>query len=142
MRNAEATMAESAPHTFSPDAGSARLARPPQGTVTADGTLAVYEPGSGRLVGEVRVSSRDDVREAVRAARSAQSEWARRTFRARAEVLLRFKQIVLDRAEEIGDLIVRENGKTKNEALFMEVLPVADLTHFFAKHAQRILRDE
>jgi succinate-semialdehyde dehydrogenase/glutarate-semialdehyde dehydrogenase len=137
-------MAESIPHTSPADQGPARFgaARAPQGAVTPDGTLAVYEPGNGRLVGEVRVCTRDDVREAVRAARLSQSEWARRSFRERSDVLLRFKQLVLDRAEEIGDLIVRENGKTKNEALFMEVLPVADLTHFFARHAQKFLRDE
>ena len=117
-------------------------ARPAQGTVTPHGTLAVYEPGSGKLVGEVRVSTPAQVREAVASARLLQLEWSGRPLRDRVAVLLAFKQLLLDRAEEVGDLIVRENGKTKNEALFMEVLPVADLTHYFAKHAHKILRDE
>jgi acyl-CoA reductase-like NAD-dependent aldehyde dehydrogenase len=117
-------------------------ARVPQGTVTPHGTLAVYEPGSGKLVGEVRVSTPAQVREAVAASRLAQLEWSGRPLRDRAAILLAFKQSLLDRAEEIGDLIVRENGKTKNEALFMEVLPVADLTHYFARNAQKLLKDE
>jgi len=117
-------------------------ARPAQGTVTAHGTLAVYEPGSGKLVGEVRVSTAAQVREATAAARGAQKGWAQKSFGERRQVLGRFQQLVLDRADDIAELIVRENGKTRNEALFMEVLPVADLTHYFARKAERLLRDE
>jgi len=116
--------------------------RPLQGSVTPHGTLAVYEPGSGKLVGEVRVSSPTQVREATAAARSAQKGWAAKSIKERGQVLSRFEQLVLDRADEIADLLVRENGKTRNEALFMEVLPVADLTWYFARKAERLLRDE
>src|SRR6266851_3233511 len=116
--------------------------RPVQGSVTAHGTLAVYEPGSGKLVGEVRVSTPAEVREAAAAARAAQKEWATRSYKERGQVLSRFQQLVLDRADELADLIVRENGKTRNEALFMEVLPVADLTYYFARKAERLLQDE
>src|SRR5438067_10795842 len=139
-------MAETVPHGVPPDRplfdDAKASARPPQGTVTPHGTLAVYEPGSGKLVGEVRVSTPAQVREAVASARLAQLEWSGRTLRDRTAVLHAVEQLLLDRAEEVGDLIVRENGKTKNEALFMEVLPVADLTHYFAKNAHKLLRDE
>jgi succinate-semialdehyde dehydrogenase/glutarate-semialdehyde dehydrogenase len=117
-------------------------ARPVQGSVTAHGTLAVYEPGSGKLVGEVRISSPAQVREAAAASRAAQKEWATKSYKERGQALSRFQQLVLDRADELADLIVRENGKTRNEALFMEVLPVADLTHYFARKAERLLQDE
>src|SRR3989442_14453629 len=116
--------------------------RPVQGSVTAHGTLAVYEPGSGKLVGEVRVATAAQVREATAASQAAQKAWAARSFKQRGQVLSRFQQLVLDRADELADLIVRENGKTRNEALFMEVLPVADLTWYFARKAERLLRDE
>jgi acyl-CoA reductase-like NAD-dependent aldehyde dehydrogenase len=116
--------------------------RPLQGSVTSHGTLAVYEPGSGRLVGEVRVSTSTQVREATAAARAAQQGWAAKPIKDRGRVLGRFEQLVLDRADELADLLVRENGKTRNEALFMEVLPVADLTWYFARKAERLLRDE
>jgi succinate-semialdehyde dehydrogenase/glutarate-semialdehyde dehydrogenase len=139
-------VAESIPHAMQmpvPPADQAREGpRPAQGSVTTHGTLAVYEPGNGKLVGEVRVSTPAQVRETVAAAHAAQKEWARKPFAARAAVLRRFEQMVLDRADQIADLLVRENGKTRNEALFMEVLPVADLTYYFARKAARILRDE
>src|SRR6266851_978102 len=107
-----------------------------------EGPRPVYEPGSGKLVGEVRVSTPAQVREAAAAARAAQKEWATRSYKERGQVLSRFQQLVLDRADELADLIVRENGKTRNEALFMEVLPVADLTYYFARKAERLLQDE
>ncbi len=116
--------------------------RPQQGQVTPQGTLAVYEPGSGKLLGEVRVSTAQDVRETVLQARRAQSDWAARTFAQRREVLLRFRDLLLIRAEEFSDHITRENGKTRNESLFMEVLPVADATTWYANRARKALADE
>src|SRR5437899_1748561 len=85
--------------------------RPVQGSVTAHGTLAVYEPGSGKLVGEVRVSTAAQVRDAAAASRAAQKVWGARSFKERGQALSRFQQLVLDRADELADLIVRENGK-------------------------------
>src|SRR4051794_28847917 len=116
--------------------------RAPQGTVTPQGTLPVYEPGSGKLLGEVRVSTAQQVRETVQQARMAQAEWSRKTFAERRAVLQRFKELLLARADEFCEHITRENGKTRNESLFMEVLPVADAVHWYATHAQKALRDE
>jgi succinate-semialdehyde dehydrogenase/glutarate-semialdehyde dehydrogenase len=116
--------------------------RPAQGAITPQGTLAVYEPGTGRLLGEVRVSTAQHVRETVQQARTAQPEWARKPFAERRNVLLRFKELLLARAGEFCDHITRENGKTRNESLFMEVLPVADAVHWYATHARKALRDE
>jgi acyl-CoA reductase-like NAD-dependent aldehyde dehydrogenase len=113
-----------------------------QGTITAQGTLAVHEPGSGKLLGEVRVTTPPEVRQTVQQARAAQSEWARKPIAERRAVLLRFKDLVLSRAEELCDHLTRENGKTRNESLFMEVLPVADAAAWYANNAQKILRDE
>src|SRR5438876_372477 len=140
-------MAEPVPHNESANShtafsGSSPATRAPQGTVTPQGTLAVYEPGSGKLLGEVRVATAAQVRETVAAAKAAQVEWARKSFAERREVLLRFKDLLLQRADEFCDHISRENGKTRNEALFMEVLPVADATTWYANNARKLLKDE
>jgi succinate-semialdehyde dehydrogenase/glutarate-semialdehyde dehydrogenase len=113
-----------------------------QGAITPQGTLAVYEPGSGKLLGEVRVATGHQVRDTVQAARAAQVEWARKSFAERGAVILRFKELLLQRADEFCDHISRENGKTRNESLFMEVLPVADAAHWYAHQAKKLLKDE
>src|SRR5438105_2365020 len=140
-------MAEPVPHNESAKATPAFSAQPPaarapQGAITVQGTLAVYEPGSGKLLGEVRVSTPVQVRETVQAAKAAQVEWARRSFDERREVLLSFKDLLLQRADEFCDHISRENGKTRNESLFMEVLPVADAATWYANNARKLLKDE
>ncbi len=113
-----------------------------QGAVSPQGTLTVFEPGTGKLLGEVRVATSQDVREAVRQARTAQSEWARKTHAQRREVLLRFRDLLLERAGEFAEHLTRENGKTRNESLFMEVLPVADATTWYANRTHKLLADE
>ena len=140
-------MAESLPQNESLQPSPAILAaqaspRAAQGAITAQGTLVVYEPGSGKLLGEVRVATREQVRETVQAAKAAQVEWARKSFAERRDLLLRFKDLLLQRADEFCDHISRENGKTRNEALFMEVLPVADAVHWYAHKAGKLLKDE
>ena len=132
-------MAEAIPHT--PTNGATPLPLK-QGAITPQGTLAVYEPGSGKLLGEVRVATAEQVRETVKQAKTAQAEWARKSFAERREVLMRFKELLLQRAEEFCDHITRENGKTRNESLFMEVLPVADAVHWYANSAKKLLADE
>ena len=133
-------MAEQIAHAES--SSKPKLSIAPQGAVTPQGTLAVYEPGSGKLLGEVRVSTAQEVRDVVAAAKAAQAEWARKSFAERREVLMRFKELLLARADEFCDHLSRENGKTRNESLFMEVLPVADAVHFYANNARKLLKDD
>src|SRR4051812_25726762 len=100
---------DSSTPTFIPQSNGAPKA--PQGAITPQGTLAVYEPGSGKLLGEVRVATADQVRETVQAARAAQVQWGQKSFAERRDVLLRFKELLLQRADEFCDHITRENGK-------------------------------
>src|SRR5205823_9813842 len=114
------SMAESIPRSETkvpPPPAAPQGPRAQQGTVTSQGTLAVYEPGTGKLLGEVRVASAQEVRETVQQARAAQADWARKTFAERRAVLMRFKDLLLERAAEFCEHITRENGKTRNESL-------------------------
>lgn len=54
--------------------------------------------------------------EAVSAMHAAFGEWSRTTPWLRAEVLNRAAAEVIDRADELGDLLAREEGKTSPEA--------------------------
>ena len=48
-------------------------------------------------------------------------------MRERAERVGRFRDLIVKRAEELCELLVKETGKTRPEALSMEVMVVADL---------------
>jgi succinate-semialdehyde dehydrogenase/glutarate-semialdehyde dehydrogenase len=60
----------------------------------------------------------------------------------RCRRIARFAEVLMTRAEEVIDVLVREGGKTRLEALGMEVVLVADLARYFAKHAPEMLAPE
>lgn len=101
-----------------------------------------YDPATGEEVGRVPLCSAEDVARAVERARGAQKAWAARSFRERASVIMRAREIVLAEMEEIAALVSRESGKPPVEAVSMEIVPTLDLMQFFARNAARMLRDE
>jgi succinate-semialdehyde dehydrogenase / glutarate-semialdehyde dehydrogenase len=95
-------------------------------------------PFTGEILGTVPRCTPDDVRDAVRRSRTAQSAWANVPLRARAQVFLRFHDLVLARQGEILDLIQLESGKARRHAL-EEVLDTAIVSRYYAHRAPRLL---
>ena len=108
----------------------------------AQGTIVSTNPATGVPLGEVPIMAPDEVREAVQRARDAQRAWAELPLKERCRRVKRFANVVMDRADEVIDLLVKEAGKTRQEALVHEVVVVADLVNYFAKRAPKILEDE
>ncbi len=106
------------------------------------GTITSINPATGQPIGEVPDMSEADVRAAVAAARLCQKDWARLPIETRCRRVARFAEVLMSRAEEVIDLLVREAGKTRMEALGMEIVLVADLVRYFAKHAPEMLAPE
>ena len=69
----------------------------------------------------------------VDAVAQVQPFWAQLTLRDRARYLERAAQVLIDESDEIRDLIVSEQGKPRNEAFSMEVLPTIDALHWIAR---------
>jgi acyl-CoA reductase-like NAD-dependent aldehyde dehydrogenase len=82
------------------------------------------------------------VNEAVARARAAQPGWNALGFDGRARLLLRALEILLERQDEYIAVIGRETGRPSFETLMMEILPACDSLAYYAKRAERILRDE
>jgi malonate-semialdehyde dehydrogenase (acetylating)/methylmalonate-semialdehyde dehydrogenase len=78
--------------------------------------LAVTNPATGELLGEVPLSTRADLDAAVTRAAAAQREWAHVALKDRVQVMFRLKTLLEERADALVDVIVRENGKTAGEA--------------------------
>jgi acyl-CoA reductase-like NAD-dependent aldehyde dehydrogenase len=108
----------------------------------ADAKILSINPATGEPLGEVPDQGPAEVRAAVEAARAAQREWKLLPIEARARRVLRFAEVLMARCEEVIELLVREGGKTRLEALGMEVIVVADLVRYFAKHAPDMLAPE
>lgn len=104
-----------------------------------DQAIVSINPATGAALGEVPEWTAAEVRAAVESGRAAARSWARLPVRERAAQVLRFRDAILERAEEIIEAIVHEGGKTRQEALVTELLVVVDLATYFCNRAEKIL---
>jgi acyl-CoA reductase-like NAD-dependent aldehyde dehydrogenase len=104
--------------------------------------LESFDPATGERLGAVRVTPPEEARAIVASVARVQPFWAALTLGDRGRYLERMAQVVIDEADEIRDLIVREQGKPRVEALSMEVLPSLDALQWIARAGQRLLADE
>lgn len=95
-------------------------------------------PFTGEVLATVPRCTPDDVREAASRARQAQRAWRQVPVRDRAEVFLRFHDLVLARQAEVLDIVQLESGKARRHAL-EEVLDTAITARYYAHTAARSL---
>src|SRR4051794_16853579 len=105
---------------------------------TSGETHEVRSPIDGAPLAHVPQSSEEDVVEAFARARTAQEQWARTSYAERQRLLLRLHDLILDRQDEIIDLIVLESGKARKHA-FDEPLHVALTARYYARTAHEHL---
>ena len=79
------------------------------------------------------------VAERVAAARTAQAAWAEAPAREKRAVLQRLARLVLDRRDEIADVIVSETAKPRVEAFTTELYPALDAVAWLVRNAARVL---
>lgn len=87
--------------------------------VSSQGTdaLEVKDPGTGRVLGRVPLSTPVDVDVAVDAARKAFPGWRATPAVERARVLFRLKALLEEDLEELGRSLSREHGKNLKECI-------------------------
>jgi succinate-semialdehyde dehydrogenase / glutarate-semialdehyde dehydrogenase len=105
---------------------------------TSGRTVEVRSPLNGAPLAHLPQSSDADLDEAFARARRAQQAWARTSLEARSAALLRLHDLVLDRQDEIIDLIVWESGKARKHA-FDEPLHIALTARYYARTARQHL---
>ena len=108
---------------------------------TSGESVVVSSPLTGQPLASIPQSSEADVAEAFRRARRAQDAWARAPVAERAEVLLRFHDLVLDRQDEILDMIGWESGKARKHA-FEELGHIALTARYYGRTSGRHLGTE
>jgi succinate-semialdehyde dehydrogenase/glutarate-semialdehyde dehydrogenase len=108
-------------------------------TRAAGDTIRAIAPATGETIGEVPVMSADEVKAAVKKARSAQKAWAVVSVEERAERLLAFRDTIVDHADELVDLLSEETGKPKQEALAHELFTLVDSIGWTLKRAPSLL---
>lgn len=87
--------------------------------VTEEGaqTIAIDNPATGEVVGHLACASVDLLDKAIASARVAQKEWAKASLAKRTRVMYKFRELLLAHQDQIAEIIVREGGKTRGDAL-------------------------
>jgi len=80
-------------------------------------TFAKVDPATGTLLCRVAQSNADDVERAVAAAKKAQPAWADLTVVKRGDILREIAILMRAHRATIADLVSRETGKSKKDAL-------------------------
>lgn len=108
--------------------------------VRTDAVIETFDPRSGAPLAVVPDVDAAGVQAAVARARGAAGAWSALRYRERAEHLLAVRDRMLDRAEELVELICAETGKQRAEAVTTELMAVAESIDWYAKHGERLLR--
>src|ERR1035437_3577877 len=96
----------------------------------AAATFEKRSPIDGSLVGLFAFGTKEDVRDAVAAARVAAPCWARTPWLERVAVMRRFADMISERQMELAALMAIEVGKSRLEALG-DVEETADLIRYY-----------
>ncbi|WP_226618665.1 CoA-acylating methylmalonate-semialdehyde dehydrogenase [Cytobacillus firmus] len=76
----------------------------------------VPNPATGEELARTPISTREDVDNAVQAAKEAFKVWSKTPVPKRARILFKYQQLLIDNWDELAKLITQENGKNYKEA--------------------------
>ncbi|OUM87456.1 MAG: aldehyde dehydrogenase [Bacillus thermozeamaize] len=102
-------------------------------------TLAAINPATGETLDEIPVTPIQACAGMVQDGRKAFEAWRQEPLSSRIEALRRLRAYIVDHLDELADVIARDTGKPKVEALTADILVVADAIHYVEKHAASIL---
>lgn len=99
--------------------------------------IAVQNPATGEILGEIAAATREEVDGAVTAARRAFRGWADLPARDRSAALHRLGRAIEPEADTLARVLTLEQGKPLNEARG-EILKLAEACRFYAEEAVRV----
>ncbi|MBV8801783.1 MAG: CoA-acylating methylmalonate-semialdehyde dehydrogenase [Gammaproteobacteria bacterium] len=80
------------------------------------GTLELFNPATGVMIGHVEMANQAIVNEAVAAAVAAFPQWSGMTALKRSRIISHFKELLEKHIDDLAQLITQEHGKTLADA--------------------------
>jgi succinate-semialdehyde dehydrogenase/glutarate-semialdehyde dehydrogenase len=108
--------------------------------MTGAQTVSVDNPATGDILGAVPRFGADETRWAIGAAAAALVTWRATTARARAQILRRWSDLMLEHQEDLARLMTLEQGKPLAESRG-EVAYAASFLEWFGEEAKRLYGD-
>ncbi|MEY4206607.1 MAG: hypothetical protein RL255_444, partial [Actinomycetota bacterium] len=108
--------------------------------VKGSGTVPVRDPSDDSIIAEIQVAGEKECDAAVTAAHNAFPEWAKTAPRFRAEILRKAFEIMIAEADQLAEIVSRENGKVLSDAKG-EILYAAEFFRWFSEETVRVQGD-
>ncbi|WP_409074893.1 NAD-dependent succinate-semialdehyde dehydrogenase [Pantoea sp. C3] len=102
----------------------------------AAATFDVTNPATGEVIAQVAKAGKSETEQAIAAAERAFPAWRAQTAKARADILNRWYQLMIENKHWLGQLMTAEQGKPVKEAEG-EVEYAASFIQWFAEQAKR-----
>src|SRR5260221_6012428 len=102
------------------------------------GVIVSTSPSSGRTLGEVQITTPDEVTEIMERARKAQPDWYALGIKQRTAMMRKLLHAMYRNADRIIDTLIAEAGKPRFEA-YVELWPTLELIAHACRIAKRTL---
>jgi succinate-semialdehyde dehydrogenase / glutarate-semialdehyde dehydrogenase len=102
--------------------------------------LEVTNPADGGVIGTVPDMGADETRRAIDAAQKAFGPWSAMTAKARAQVLRRWFELMIENQEDLARLMTAEQGKPLAESRG-EIAYAASFFEWFSEEGKRVYGD-
>jgi len=106
--------------------------------------LESHNPATGDVIARFEMTPPSEIAGCIQRARAAQAAWGKQSFTERCDYLQRLKEILFTRRQEIAEVVTREVGKPKLEALLADVTVAMDTAAHYSNPARvaKMLRPE
>lgn len=109
-------------------------------TAVLSSAIPSLDPATGEVLGQFVTTPAASLPSILARARRAQVDWAAQTLRARAAMLRSLRNQLYARRNELADIVTRESGKPRVEAVFSDVLVSLDSADYYAAEAPNLLQ--
>jgi len=102
----------------------------------------VINPATGEAIASVPLAGKEDIRQAIEAARLAydQGPWRYFSFAQRKEYIRKISQGILDNAFDLARIESENTGKPSKETTFMDIPSSGATFEYFADHLEEFLK--
>ena len=104
--------------------------------------ILMINPATGKKIGSKKTMTEKQVFDAYKNARQKSFSFRKTSITQRVNEILKIKRYIVENMEDIVEELSKDLGKTKSEALLMEIFPVLDCIKYYEKNAEKILRNK
>lgn len=99
--------------------------------------IEIKSPIDGKIVGKVPAMTTEEVDKVIKIASCAQKKWSKVPINERAKILYKAADMLLERIEDLSDILIREIAKDKKSAE-SEIYRTADYIRFTADASKNL----